>query len=244
VIALLAHVAAAQGPIKVSAVAAALDLPSSTVHRLIGQFVGLGLLKRLPGSRHYTTGTEALRLGALLSQHDNIVDYAMPHLHRIVQACGESCALGLYRESDATMFFAAQVHSAEPLRYHIDLFRSEPVLWGASGRAILAYLPTQLIRVLQEGHSVSPTGVRSLKLRSLEEQLALVRTRGYSVSGRGERVANASGVAVPVFGIGNRVVGCLALTIPNIRYAKRDEGRLAAIMKAEGGKLSEILTRG
>ena len=125
-IGLLAHVAATQDPIKVSAVAAALDLPSSTAHRLIGQFVELGLLKRLPGSRHYTTGTEALRLGTLLSQHDNIVEYAMPHLHRIVQASGESCALGLYRESDATMFFAAQVHSAEPLRYHINLFRSEP----------------------------------------------------------------------------------------------------------------------
>jgi DNA-binding IclR family transcriptional regulator len=86
--------------------------------------------------------------------------------------------------------------------------------------------------------------VRSLKLRSLEKKLALVRALGYSIGDRGERVANASPVAMPVFGIGNCVVGCLALTITNIRYAKSDEGRLAAIMKAEGGKLSEILAPG
>lgn len=241
VVALLAHVAASRGPIKVSTAAAALDLPSSTAHRLIGQFVGLGLLKRLPGSRHYAPGTEAFRLGALLSQQDNVVERALPSLHRIAQASGESCALGLYRETDATMFFAAQVHSPEPLRYHLDLFKSEPVLWGASGRAILAYLPAPLVRALQEGHPLSPTGVRSLRLKSLEEQLALVRARGYSISSRGERVANASGVAVPVFGAAGRVIGCLALTIPNLRYSKRDEGRLASIMKAEGGKLSEML---
>lgn len=73
--------------------------------------------------------------------------------------------------------------------------------------------------------------------------MALVRARGYSIVILGERVANASGVAVPIFGASNRVVGCLAPTIPNMRYAKRDGGRLASIMKAEGGKLSRCWGR-
>lgn len=243
VIAMLAHLAASDGPIQVSTAAAGLGLPQSTVHRLIGQFVKRGLLRRASGSRRYEIGIEAFRIGACLAKRTNVVELAMPSLHRIVQGVGESCALGLYRESDATMFFAAQVQSPQPLRYHVDLFRSESVLWGASGRAILAHLPVQMVEVLLEGGPVSPTGMRPPRLKQLREQLARVRDCGYSISSRGERVANASGVAVPIFGVMGRVVGCLALTIPNMRYDKRQEGRIAVLMKKEGTRLSAELGR-
>jgi DNA-binding IclR family transcriptional regulator len=243
VIAFLTAVAATTGPIKVSSLATALSLPPSTVHRLIGQFVRLGLLKRTTDSRYYEIGFEAFRLGATLSQRLNIVDIAMPRLHRIAQETRESCVLGLHRESDATMFFAAHVQTPEALRYHVDLFKSESVLWGASGRAILAYLSPEMSKVLLEARPVSPTGLHPLSSKRLQNELALIRSRGYSASNRGERVANASGIAVPIFGAHNRIAGCLALTIPNSRYVKSNESKFAHLMKIEAGKLSAELTK-
>ena len=243
VIAFLTAVAACGGAIKVSSLSTTLDLPQSTVHRLIGQFVRLGLLKRSDNSHTYEIDFEAFRLGASLSQRMNIVDIAMPCLLRIVQFTRESCTLGLHRESDATMFFAAHVPSTEPLRYHVDLFKSESLLWGASGRAILAYLPPDLPKVLLQARPTSPTGLRPLSSKKLLDELALIRSRGYSASSRGERVSNASGIAVPVFGAHDRVVGCLALTIPNDRYVSSSEARFAHVMKNEAEKLSAELTQ-
>jgi DNA-binding IclR family transcriptional regulator len=244
VIALLSCLASFEGPIHISKVAVLLRLPQSTVHRLMNQMVKLGLLRRIPGARYYEIGIGALRLGAALSQPARvIVEVAMPSLHRIVQASKESCSLGLYRETDATMFFAAQVQSPQSLRYYVDLFKTESVLWGTSGRVVLAYLSPQMAEVLLEGDPISPTGLRPLKLRALQEELALVTRRGYAVSSRGERVANASGIAVPIFSMPGRVIGCLALATPSFRYSKKNEPDLIALMKREASKISLELGR-
>lgn len=238
----LERLAVEEGPIQVSTMAEALQLPPSTVHRLIGKFVEQGLLRRTTGSRHYEIGLEAFRLGAALSRRLNMVELAMPSLQRIMQASGESCALGLYRESDFSMFFAAHVDSPEALRYHVELYKPEPVFWGASGRAILAYVSAPMSIAALESHPVSPTGVLAPGPAELEEQLASIRRLGYSTSTRGERVRDACGIAVPLFSSPDRVIGCLALTIPRFRYREKNERKLALLMKSEGYKLSATLS--
>ncbi len=238
-VALLSYVAKLEGPIHISRMAIALDLPQSTIHRLVNQMVKLGFLRRATGARHYEIGIEAFRLGAALSQRVSVViELAMPSLHRIVRASKESCALGLYSERDATIFFAAQVQSPQPIRYYVDLFKSESVLWGTAGRAVLAYLAPQMPGVLLDGDPISPSGLPAPKLKALLEELALVRRRGYAVSNRGERVANASGIASPIFNAPGRVIGCLTLATPSFRYSKRNETFLATLMKQEAEKIS------
>ena len=242
VFAALNHLAEAERPIRVSSMASALKLPQSTTHRLINQFVKLGLLRRASGTHHYETWIEAFRLGASLSRSLNAaVDIAMPSLQRIMHLSRESCALGLYVESDATMFFAAQVQSPQPLRHYVNLFTRESVLWGTSGRAMLAHLPSEMPRKLLEENSVSPTGLRPLTLKVLQEELAQVRERGYALSDRGERVANTSGIAATIFTAPGRVFGCLTLSTPSFRYSKQEEPLIGSLMKNEAGKISAAL---
>lgn len=241
VVELIRHVAASAGQIGISDTAKSLDLPQSTVHRMVGQFVRLGLLQRAREARKYELGMEMFRLGTLMSRQVNIVDVGTPALQRIAAESGESCALGLYREADATMFFAAVVDSSAALRYHVELFKPESVLWGASGRAILSHLPQAVPGALVKCATKSPTGLRPLKLALLESELARVRKQGYAISRRGERVKDASGISAPIFGAHGRVVGCLSLTIPSMRYALKHESRLTRLMTDEAAQLSRAL---
>jgi DNA-binding IclR family transcriptional regulator len=238
---LLRHLAASAGPIGIADIAESLDLPPSTVHRMVGQFVRLGMLQRAREARKYELGMEMFRLGALMSRQVNIVDIGTPALQRIAAESGESCALGLYREADATMFFAAVVDSSQALRYHVELFKPESVLWGASGRAILSHLPHVVPAALLKRSVKSPTGLRPLKLAVLEAELTRVREQGYAISRRGERVKDASGISAPIFGAHGRVIGCLSLTIPSMRYQVRHEARLAQLMTDEATRLSRAL---
>ncbi len=243
-ITLLAGLGSFDGPIHISKVAKLFNLPQSTVHRLVNQMVKLGLLRKALGARHYEIEMGALRLGAALSRSTHVlVELAMPSLHRIVQASKESCSLGLYRHTDATIIFAAQIQSPQPIRYFVDLFKTESVLWGTSGRAVLAYLPSQMAEVLLEGDPISPTGLRPPTLKKLQEELALVRRQGYAVSSRGERLVNASGIAVPIFIAADHVVGCLTLAAPSFLYSIKDEPLLIAIIKSEASKISVELGR-
>lgn len=242
VINLLRCLGSFDGPIHISEVARLLNLPQSTVHRLLNQMMKLGLLRQERGTRYYQIEMGALRIGAALGQSTHVlIELAIPSLHRIVQASKESCSLGLYHDADATVTFAAQVQSPQAIRYFVDLFKTESVLWGTSGRAVLAYLPSQLTEVLLEGDPVSPTGLRAPGLKELQEELALVRQRGYAVSSRGERIANSSGIAVPIFSAPGHVTGCLALATPSFRYSKRYESRLISLMKNEASKISAEL---
>lgn len=242
VITLLRSLGSFDGPIHISKVAKLLNLPESTVHRLINQMVKLGFLRRARGTHHYQIEMGALRLGAAICQSTHVlVELAIPSLHRIVRASKESCSLGLYNDADATVTFAAQVQSPQAIRYFVDLFKTESVLWGTSGRVLLAYLAPQLAEVLLEGNPISPTGLVAPSLTELQEELALVRQRGYAVSNRGERIANSSGIAVPIFSSSARVTGCLALATPSFRYSKRDEPCLIALMKNEAAKIAAEL---
>jgi DNA-binding IclR family transcriptional regulator len=241
---LLGTLGSFNGPINISKVAKLVNLPQSTVHRLINQLVKLGLLRKAIGTHHYEIEMGTLRLGAALCQNTHVlVELAMPSLHRIVQVSKESCSLGLYRDTDATMTFSAQVQSPQPIRYLVNLFKAESVLWGTSGRAVLAYLPPQMTEVLLENGPISPAGLEPPTLEKLQEELALVRRRGYALSSRGERIANASGIAVPIFTAPGRVIGCLALATPSFRYSKKDEPHLIALMKSEALKISAELGR-
>lgn len=241
VVRLLQHVVAGNDSIGVRKLAEQLQLPESTTHRLINQLVELGMLQRIRGTRQYEFGTEMYRLGTKIAARMDLARLATPALQRVVEQTREGCALGIYREADATLFFAAQIESPQPLRYYVDLFNPVPVLWGASGRAVLAFLPPKTLAELLSGRPRSPTGMPPLKLRELQKELALVRQRGYSVSQRGERVAGASGISVPIHSSDDRVVGCLSLTIPTQRYRPRDEPKLARLLRAESNQLSDML---
>jgi DNA-binding IclR family transcriptional regulator len=238
---LLAYVATAEPPLRVLEVAREMGLPNATTHRLLRQFVGMGLLRQMPGTHHYEPGIEMFRLGSLMARRADVIEVAMPALHRIATETGESCALGLYRAVDATMFFGAIAESPNPLRYHIELFKPASVLWGASGRAVLAHLPEELVMSLVARNPRSPTGLRPVRLPTLLAELARIREEGHSISRRGERVAGASGVSAAFFDAAGAVAGCLALTIPTMRYPQRQEARFARLMVQEAARLSQRL---
>jgi DNA-binding IclR family transcriptional regulator len=238
---LLSFIASVEGEISVKAVGEELKLPQSTAHRLVQQLVGLGFLQRASDSRRYEFGPAMYRLGAQISSRLDIVRIATPALERIVASTNEGCALGLLREDDQTVLFAAHVESPLPLRYRISLHEPVSVLWGASGRAILAFLPPEIAEQLGRSAGRSPTGKAPLSLRELKKEMETIRANGYAVNKRGEKIAGASGVSAPIFGMGGRVLGCLSLTIPEVRYPQGKEAALGNLLKVESAFITRAL---
>lgn len=241
VVRVLAYIAAAQPPLRVLEAARELQLPQATVHRLFRQFVAMGLLRQVHGTHHYESDVEMYRMGSLMARRVDVVDLAGPALHRVAAETGETCALGLYRAADAALFFGAIAESSNPLRYHVELFKPASVLWGASGRAVLAHLPDDLVASLVAANPKSPTGLPPLRLQTLREELERIRRQGYSLSRRGERVGGASGISAAFFDAGGAVAGCLSLAIPSIRWPELQEALLARLVVVEARKLTERL---
>jgi DNA-binding IclR family transcriptional regulator len=124
------------------------------------------------------------------------------------------------------MMFTLMVESTHPLRYVIETHRWLPIYAGASGLAILAFLDDE-----ERQEVVRETGLRPVTDRTitdatiLEERVARIRQRGYAIS-RGERIPGAVGLAAPIFGSNQRVLGDVCVTIPEARFYETNEAWL------------------
>lgn len=241
IVRLITYLASRDGDVGVKEVADELRLPSSTAHRLLQQMVSLELMQREHGTRRYAFGHEMYRLGAMITNKVNLVQLANASLHRVVAFTGESCALAIYRDSDATLAFAKQIESPNQLRYQLDLYRPVSVVWGASGRSVLAHLPAERVKALLKKETISPTGQPVPTWRELNSALTKIRQQGYSCSTRGDKIEGAAGISAAIMGTGGSVTGCLSLFIPRIRYPAEREVQMAQLLVKEARTLSDVL---
>jgi IclR family acetate operon transcriptional repressor len=233
----------AEGPteLTLSELADRVELPRSTTHRLLRLLRVRGFVEIDEENRRYSAGTELYRIAALLTAKMPLVQVALPVLRSIVDACDETALLSLYLRDRHAAMFAAKVDSTKPVRYVIDLNVPQSLLWGPSGRAILASLDEPAIeRVIRANGNAPSTDGHRLDRRALNEDLEAIRRSGYAAS-RGERVPNAVGIAAPFFHADRSVAGAVALAIPEFRFDSRARARFVALVRDGADRVSAAL---
>lgn len=216
-------------------------LPPSTCHRLLDLLAKEGLVERDEATREYHIGTELFRIAGRVQAHFEIGKHARPHLEKIAAACDETSVLGLRLPADGKMIFAEKVDSQRLLRYQLNLNEQLSLVWGASGKAILAYLPENEIEQIYEAEDVAPASqAQKPSLPELMEELGRIRAVGFAAS-EGEKIGGAVGIAAPVFRAGGDVIGCLAITVPKDRIGPRDIQKLGELVRTSANDLSTEL---
>ncbi len=220
--------------------AKSLDLPASTVHRLLTLLAGEGFVEVDERAHRYRIGPELYRTGAMIAANMPIVSLAMPILHDIARQSDETTVLSLYYPKQLQKAFVAQVESTRPMRYIIELNIRHSLAWGASAHAILAQLPDATIETALAQREASPaTGLQADRKKLLAE-IRRIRKEGFARS-VGERVPTAIGLAVPIFGADGGVKGSLSVTYPDSRLDERLNRQLVDLLHAGANKLSVAL---
>jgi DNA-binding IclR family transcriptional regulator len=224
-------VESAPDDVGVREMAIALKVAPSTAHRLCTALTASGLVSRDRRSGRYALAPECFRIAQLALIRAPVRRIALPHLRELVSACDETALLGIYDSNRQEMMFAASVESANVLRYVLELNKWMPIYAGASGLAIMAFLPEVERHSIVERTRLTPLTERTLTVEyRLENELAAIRSRGYALT-RGQRIHGAIGLAAPIFNPANEVIGDVCLTIPEQRYEPASEARLAALLK-------------
>jgi DNA-binding IclR family transcriptional regulator len=211
----------------------------SVVHRVLVALVAAGFVSTDPVSRRYRLGPKALRLGLTALAHTDIPTRALPYLRNVRDRTGETAILSVLRGD--VRVYAEQVDSREPVRQSIQVGQEAPLHLGASGKAILAFMPKtaqQAALLRARGAKLSDGG--ALKPQALEADLDRIRRRGYSVS-RGERIAGAVSVSAPVFDHSGGVIGSISAAGVSVRSDPARISGYGAIVRAEAEALSREL---
>lgn len=241
VVQLLACLAEADGPVSIKFLCQSLKLPASTVHRLLGLLGTEGIVERNADRPSYAPGLELVRIASLLAAKVRIVDVAKPFMRAVVQDCDETCCLLQYVPAQRKVMALHAEFSSHPLRYRIDLFQPHSLLWGATGRAVLAFLePEDIDAAIQDNDTSPGSGAGLPPRKSLLADLAEIRSRGYAIT-HGQKIEGAVGIGTPLFNSERRVIGSLCITIPETRFNRKAQARLSQMLMQRAGELNRAL---
>ena len=216
--------------------ASRLGISPSTVHRLVTDLEGLGLVSRTP-TGSYRLGLEFLRIAWTTTTRFPIYEVSTDTLHELVEQSGESSFFGTYGEQRREMMFSLTVESPHPLRYTLPERQWLPLHAGASGLAILAFLPDDVRNEIARGPLTAATDRTIVEPEGLLERLADIRRDGYAIT-HGERIEGAIAIAAPVFGPAGEVVGSTGITIPEARFNAAHSSSLAALVRQAALRLT------
>jgi DNA-binding IclR family transcriptional regulator len=207
------------------------------VHRIVAQLEEERLVQRADDEGRYALGVDFLRLAWSAASRPSLRDVALPHLRSLAAQSGETALLGLYDPGRRQVCIVAVAESDEPIRYVTDLYEWRDLHAGASGRAVLAYLPQAERAAILGAHHAALTEHTLVGREALERALAEVRDAGYALSVEERRIGGV-GVAAPVFGPGRQVVASVGLALPAQRFQEGDAARLGALVAGAAGAVS------
>ena len=237
---LLRVLAEAEGDASLSEVAQKMKLPPSTTHRLLHLLMQEGFVERGQAPRTYRAGLEFLRVGGLVSSRADLSALSHTFMQAVVEACDETCMLSVYVPRTRSSMVTRVIYGSHPLRYEAVLYEPSSLVWGATGRGILAFLPDDIRQDVIAREGPSPADPRrAVKAAQVERELAVVRRQGYAHT-RGQKIPGAVGMAAPVFHA-TGVVAALCITVPESRFQASQEPRLARLLMEQAARFSAAL---
>ncbi len=226
----------------VAALAARVDLPRSTTHRLLALLRDEGFAENgIDGG--FTAGSELLRLASRLVADLPLQRIALPVLDALCARFDETALLTLLDRRGLRMFYGAQAAPPDPMRYAIELNRPESLAWGATGRSLLAWLTDEEIAAVVARDERAPVTGEAVDEPALRTALRRIRADGYALT-RAHRTAHAVGIAAPFFGGDGEVLGNVALLIPAFRFRPDRTATLVTALRDAAQAMSGRLGHG
>ncbi len=221
-------------------IATGVAMHPSTLYRVLSHLQAGGLIQQDSETGRYSLGLGFLRLAWKAADHHSVREVALPGLKGLVDATGETALLALYDPSRQEMMLAATVDSPHPIRQIRQIAEWLPVTAGATGLAILAFLPEAEQRTILARPLPALTPQTTTNRAMLEQALARVRAQEYALT-RGERTPGAVGIGAPIFGPAGRVIGSVGITLPEQRFQPASASQQAECVIGAARTIAEQL---
>lgn len=215
----------------VSEIGRRLKLSKSTVHRLLSVLRRQGVAQMNPETHAYSLGYRLLQYASVWLDRVDLRTRALPHLRRLREECGETVSLNLLVNGQRVAI--ERLDSSHEMRFVVDLGKPLPLVIGATGKAILAFLPDDDIHEQLKG--LPPAHAAGLR-REIPE----IRRRGFAVS-HGERIPGSGSVSAAIRDHAGRVVASVSILAPSARWTQETSSLYQALVVETAAAISQDL---
>jgi DNA-binding IclR family transcriptional regulator len=211
---------------------AQLQLPRTTVYRLLNSLQLHGLVRRGPDGT-YRLGTRLLTLAAGVvgdAQDYDLSTVALPLLRRLSSQTGEASKISVV-DGDELLVLAAAAGTRD---YALTVIPGQriPLHVGAAGKVLLAHMPEDQLETRLARPLAAFTSRTLIDAPRLGRELAKIRRQGWAQD-RGEHSASIHAFAAPIMDRAGRVVGALSVPfLAGTEPRRMEEIRVAVIAMA------------
>jgi DNA-binding IclR family transcriptional regulator len=212
----------------VTSVARSVDMPKSTVHRILRVFEQHAFLTQDPDTRRFRLGLAGIELGRRAQEGLELRHIALPVMEQISAVTGETVLLQVLSPEGDQVVCIERVQQRSGLRLILEVGATAPLYAGCSSKVLLAHRThDEIERVL--GHDLRPITRHTITdPAQIRAQLAEIRRTGFSVSFE-ETDEGVAGVSVPVRDARDRVIAGLTISGPTARVTASTITRFTGI---------------
>ncbi|MEY8878177.1 MAG: IclR family transcriptional regulator [Leptothrix sp. (in: b-proteobacteria)] len=197
-------------PLSMARVAAALDLPKSSVHGLCSTLLHFGYLRRT-GNGALQIGPGVMSLAEAFVSSTSVVSEFDALWREAGTAPDETLILSVL--NGAEVVYVGVRNSARPLGLAFNVGMRLPAYLAATGKAMLAFLDFDVVRTLLPPDPLPRLhGEDALGHAELMAELAQTRERGYSIDDGGVHEAIYA-IGAPVFDASGQPVAGMAVCL-------------------------------
>lgn len=191
-----------------------IGINKSTVHRLLGTLEKRRFVQRDPATGAYELSIRLLQMAYLTLEHNDLRQLTTPFVRRLCDQYRENVDISVLDEADVV--FVNHLEGPQRVKVAAATGQRLPAFATASGRAILAYLPAEVVqRILALGMPRYTPHTPVLAEQVLDD-LCLIREQGFAVSEQ-EYEEGIDAVAAPILDGNNRPFGAVAIVGPAYR---------------------------
>lgn len=218
----------------------AVGLDKSTVFRSVHTMETLGYLIRDPQTKRYRPGLNVLRLGFAALNGLGLRQIAQPYLEALSARSEETTNMTV--RVGPEVVYVARYRTRQIVSINLELGSRLPVYCTSMGKAHLIDMSRDVLRnLLGEGPypALGPNTITNLD--ALEQELHLVRQRGYAVNDE-ELAAGLRSVAAPIRDSEGAIAAAINISVPCVRMSREElEKKLAPLVQGAARDISLAL---
>ncbi|MDR1831654.1 MAG: IclR family transcriptional regulator [Fusobacteriaceae bacterium] len=217
----------------------ALNLPPSTIHRLLQTLCGTKFVVKDEKSHDYKLGPALIPLGITARKNLHLQNAATPILERLVTVTTDDSYLVI--STGYKGFVLEHIDGPSPLKVLEDFGFELDLHCGAIRKTLLAYQPEAFIEEYIETVIKTPNAFPKVEPAVLLENLEKIRKEGVAVS-HGDYISNSVGIGAPVFNSEGKIIASIGIITPASKIAgEKKLNELKQTVKTSAQELSEMM---
>lgn len=149
-----------------------LKFGKSTTHRLLNVMERRGFVQKDPATRKYSLGLKVLELAVFLTNHNTLLQVALPFMEELQRSSGETVFLTM-RDGEEVVVIAKR-ESASHARITLEILNRAPLYATAAGKVFLGEMGDDEVKRMYEGREPFPR-LTEKTITSFDQLLKLVR---------------------------------------------------------------------